>query len=189
MNPVFVISSENTKSAPQVSKTLSATVPYLFIIILGLLVCIGIQIKYNININNLKQDFAKQSHLETEVLTGQIEMQFQMLYQGLKTIARLPSIKQVYLGEKNQPTAARHDTQELYNFLYPFTQLSEIYVVPKAFDPDQIDPKTGLHYLPTITLNKYIVGKTADTELTESNASNIEEIEIYEYREMAQHLN
>ena len=189
MNPVFVISSENTKSAPHVSKSINATVPYLFIIILGLLVCTGIQIKYNYNINSLKQNFAKKIQLETGVLTDQIEMQFQMLYQGLKTIARLPSIKQVYMGENHQQSAAQHDTQELYNFLYPFTQLSEIYVVPKAFDPDQIDPETNLNYQPSFTLDKVIVGKTADHTLTNSNTSNFEEIEIFKYREMAQHLN
>ncbi len=180
--------SGNTHSTPKSTQRISAAVPYLFIIVVGLLICIGVQIKYKLNINKLKQNFSQQIHLHTEVITDQIETQFQMLYQGLKTIARIPSIKQVYSGKQNQHAIAKHDTLEIYNLLHTFTQLSEIYVVPKMFNAEAIDPSTGNNYQPTFTLDKHILGKTADSQDNEFQTTDTAPLEIYEYREMAQHL-
>jgi len=185
---VLVIPNENTTSARRTSKPISAIVPYLFVVAIGLLVCTGIQLKYKLNINHLKSDFAKQILLESDRLANQIESQFQIPYQGLKTIARMPSVKQLYSGNKNQQTLAKRDAQEIYNLLHSLTQLTEIYILPKAFDPDHIDPNTEINYSPTITLDEYIPGDMTKHKKSESTDTKIEDSRIFEYREMAQHL-
>ena len=77
--------------------------------------------------------------------------------------------------------------QEIYNDLASTVAVSEIYIVPVGFDPDRaVD--SGESEQPLITFDELIVGRTAMGVGHEHEHDEIEEIEIFEYRQMREQL-
>lgn len=65
--------------------------------------------------------------------------------------------------------------------------LSETYIIPNNFSPDEIDPITKKNYEPIITFDDSIVGQSAESKITEPKEA-MEEVEIFEYRAMQDQL-
>lgn len=136
----------------------------------------------------LVQELQREAALESHDQARSIERAFAQVYQGLRTLARLPSIRNIGQDDSSLSFDARTSAQEIYNTLASNVAVSEVYVVPRDFDPDAAVP--GRPSKPIITFDELIVGRTADdgsTGLshTRSKASaQVPEIEIYEFRVM-----
>lgn len=109
-----------------------------------------------------------------------IEHEFEEIYSNLRIITNLPSISSIERHASNLSSSDRATIQEIYNNLVRHVKISEIYIIPKDFNPDAIDPETGMLESPIITFDDFIVGRTG-SDYIKKPSSPIEEIEIYEY--------
>lgn len=109
---------------------------------------------------SLKRDFVHTQMEHSRNVANSFAFKIQSLQQGLRTIARLPSIWEIDRTGENLSSDARLTIQEIINNLNTMIQLSEIYIVPAGFDPDRIDPRTGKHSVPITTFDEIIVGRS-----------------------------
>ena len=128
------------------------------------------------------------AHAESLEIASTIQYRFVQVYQGLRTVARFPGVRNIDRYATNFSNDARIGVQELYNNLYQNISLSEIYIVPLDFDPDRTDPRTGKLQTPIMTFDEFIVGRNADFKTRSRGQPEdgvpLEEIEIYEYWQM-----
>ena len=108
------------------------------------------------------QDYRAESAARTHLVAQGVEENFNHLYQALRTIARLPGIRNVDRHAQNFDENARRTVQELYNNLAQNVDISEVYVLPVDFDPERIDAATGGLQVPIIMFDELIVGRDAE---------------------------
>lgn len=158
------------------------------VIALGVAAAWLVHSKYDADIESLKAEYRRENMTETAHAVGRIRSCFGQVYQGLRTIARLPGVQKIDRYATNFGADSRKAVQEIYNNLASNVAMSEVYIVPVDMDPDQIDPKTGKDQEPITTFDELIVGRHADQEKHEEGTEEVEEIEIHEYRLMKQQL-
>jgi len=132
------------------------------------------------NIENLKTNYTEKRHQESLQVKKKIEHQFSLLYTGVRTIARLPCVKQIQstISNKDAITAI----QELYNNMASELNVSEIYITASDFTPNKINPETLDKWEPMIMFDHLIVGQTKSNDKIEHNDSApVEEVEEHEY--------
>ncbi len=164
--------------------------PYISILFLGLLLCGTIHVKYSSDIQSAKEAFHEEEHIKSKTLVGDIrEDYFKRIYEGLRTISRLPSIKRI---DRYGQTIGENDKkviQEVYNSIANQISLSEVYILPLDFNPERKDPVTSELEKPILAFDEVIVGKTALSNKGGSGADHkVEEIEIYEYKVLQKQL-
>lgn len=130
--------------------------------------------------------FAYAAHNERQaaVIVERFEHLFRDMYQGLRTTARLPSVRNALASEPGSiEDDALEALQEIYRNLRANIALSEVYLVPGHFDPDKTDGGTGQPQEPLLEYDEYIRGQNAGG--AHGNAGQLpEEIEIHEWRAM-----
>jgi PAS domain S-box-containing protein len=169
---------------------------YFAVLTLGLGMAAAIRWEYESDLDDAKENYRHESEAKFAAAAHRIEMTFAQIYQGLRTIALLPGVRSIDRSANNFNADARRTVQEIYNNTALNFPLSEIYIVPVGFDPDEIDLRTGKLQTPIVTFDELIVGRSADSHkrLQSSKADSpsklepLEEIEIYEYRLMKRQL-
>jgi len=159
---------------------------YLIVLLTGIALVAAVLIKYHADIQAFKEEYQRLSRADAQAVGDQYASAIKAMYQGLRTIARLPGTRHIDRYGKNLDENTRSSIQEVYNNLYDNIALSEVYIVPVDFDPDIKDPHTSKLSEPIITFDEFIVGKLA--EKPRNKGVSVEEIEIYEYRLMKQQL-
>jgi signal transduction histidine kinase/CheY-like chemotaxis protein len=171
---------------------------YFAPVLLGVVLSVPLYLNYQSSLDRSLALYREQSNHRASGVASALEHQFDSIYQGLRTIARLPGVRSI----ENDPDAvefhgssgsgfdanARSTVQEIYNNLASEVAISEVYIVPVDLDPDEIDPRTGSPMEPITTFDELIVGRTAAAEDDDDGQAEIEEIEIHEYRLMKQQL-
>lgn len=137
---------------------------------------------------NITEELHARVQTEAQTLAQAITHKFELLYQGLRTIARLSGTRNIDRYGEKLDAGTRQLMQEVYNNLYSNITLSEVYLVPHNFNPDAIDAKTGKGQQPILTFDEFIVGRNASAVHAKQNVAQLEEIEIYEYQLMARQL-
>ncbi len=163
--------------------------PFLFTLILlgAILGSRLVNLRLQDDLKVAKDLFRQEGAQQTQTDLTTYRNAFQQMYEGLRTIGRLPGVKRI-----DRFAAEFHDTdkqavQEIYNNLASSVAMSEVYIVPANLEPDQIDPATGKLQTPITTFDQLIVGKTVEKR-QDSRAEDVPEIEIYEYRQMKMQL-
>ena len=166
-------------------------VPYAALGAGCLLLHLFVEAQKQTELETARQNFKKEVVEEGRHIKNKIEHKFQLIYQGIRTLARLPNIRNIDRHGENFNADAKSSAQEIYNNLAQNVAVSEVYIVPSSFDPDRIDPVTKLPERPIAEFDELIVGRVGqdktvigDQDKFSSNNSSIEEIEIYEYRLM-----
>jgi signal transduction histidine kinase len=168
--------------------------------IIGLGWCVGFSL-LNRNVRDRELAEARAHYVEVQQgsLTRQlarIEEIFRDVYSHLRTIARLPGVRNIATEGKNFDDDAKATVQEIYNNLAENVALSEIYIVPSDLDPDQLNPGQPGSKEPIVSFDELIVGKlgvatpegttspvSAHTDThNEAHHEVVEEVEIFEYR-------
>ncbi len=140
----------------------------------------------------LLEEFRREAALENHDQARTIERALTEVYQGMRTLARLPSIRNIDPDASSLSFDARTSAQEIYNTLASNVAVSEVYVIPRDFDPDAVAP--GTPSLPIVTFDERIVGRTADDvvagprDASLKSAGGITEIEIHEFRVMREQI-
>lgn len=158
----------------------------ILILLVALVVISIFSLKAESDLDDAKEAFRREAHELTEIQKQKIEYNFHTLYQGLRTIARLPSVRNIDRYARGFKGDGKKTVQEIYNNLASNFSLSEVYIVPVDLEPDKIDIKTKKLQEPIITFDELIIGKHAEEE--QSNTVELEEIEIFEYRLMKEQL-
>lgn len=156
------------------------------ILVFGMVMFGGLNWKYRTDINSALTHYKLESHEQSLAVEHRIENSFQQMYQGLRTMARLPGVQSIDRYAKHFDGNAKGAVQEIYNNLGSNVAMSEVYIVPLDLDADQIDPVTKTNQAPIITFDHLIINRNGDSK--EADTSGLEQTEIYEYRLMKQQL-
>ena len=160
---------------------------YCAIVGLGAALAAAVYVKEQSDLKVALANYREESHATTQGVATRLEETFNHMYAGLRTMARLPGVRSIDRYAAHFDAGARQTVQEIYNNLASTVTMSEIYIVPLAFEPDQVDVLTGKLQIPITTFDQLIVGRNADLKI-ENEESELEEIEIFEYRLMRQQL-
>ncbi|MEQ1614919.1 MAG: ATP-binding protein, partial [Hyphomicrobiaceae bacterium] len=166
---------------------------YLLLAAIALVFAINVEVEKHNALQRALLDQRERGLTETRQVAARVERYFDQIYRGLRTIARLPSVRTIDRHAENFHLFARASVQEIYNNLAETARISEVYILPIDFDPDAIDPATGKPQEPIAMFDELIIGrsadrKTAERSATPSGAAVLEEIEIYEYRLMMRQI-
>ncbi len=172
----------------------------LVILALGLTMAMLVHWNARISLQSELDAYRVGSAQKTKLTAAHVQSAFNEIYNSLRTIARLPGVRQIDI--KKDVSQMDHDgvllennarltIQEIYNALVADVAVSELYIVPVNFDPDGTDLSRTLPHEPLVTFDKFILGKAGGgnpANPDEAEAEEIEEIEIFEYRLMRTQL-
>ena len=153
--------------------------PIVVILALGLTICFAVAAKYRGDLNTAQQHYRTESRQQSLRVAAKIENTFQTMYEGLRTMARLPGVQGIDRHAKNFKSDSRTAVQEIYNNLGTDVAMSEVYIVPRDLDPDKMDPVTHKPQIPITTFDHLIINRNANSK---DKTDPVPEIEIYEYR-------
>jgi methyl-accepting chemotaxis protein len=153
--------------------------PIVIILTLGLVICLAVSAKYRTDLQTARQHYRTESHQQGLLVAAKIENTFETMYEGLRTMARLPGVQGIDRHAKNFKADSRIAVQEIYNNLGTDVAMSEVYIVPSDLDPDKMDPETHKLQIPITTFDHLIINRSASDK---DKADPVPEIETYEYR-------
>ena len=109
--------------------------------------------------------YRAKAHLEAESVGKTTAAAFDQIYQNLRTISLLASVRRIDRHAVTLSTDGRQAIQQIFNNLASNIAVSEVYIVPESLDPDQRDPKTGENQVPILMVDKVRLGiDTAEPE-------------------------
>ena len=161
---------------------------YILIVVVGALLAALVYWKSQSDLDAALHAYRSESSSEARAVVDGIEHTFGAVYEGLRTIARLPGVRRIDRYATNFGADAKQAVQEIYNNLALGVSMSEAYIVPADLDPERIDPVTGEPEAPIITFDELILGRTAEDSTAKDTTIEVEEIEIHEYRLMQRQL-
>lgn len=148
---------------------------------------VGALIHYNgqVDIDRERGAYIKTQTQSAELAARGVAEKLQQIYQNLRTISFLPSVRHIDRHGTNLTDDGRNAIQQIYNNLRANVDLKEVYIVPVSLDPEKIDPTTQKPEEPTLMFDKPIFGdaSTAAPEAT-VDPTLPPEVEIEEYRLM-----
>ncbi len=112
---------------------------------------------------------------------GILRTHFNIIYNSLRTIALLPDVQHVDRYGNNFG-GSEITVQQIYNTLFSSISVSEIYLIPESFEPDRLDPNTGLHEAPIKSFDSLMNEKSPE----ENNHQ--EAVKTFQYREMRKQI-
>ncbi|CAJ0859015.1 Methyl-accepting chemotaxis protein III [freshwater sediment metagenome] len=156
---------------------------YVGIAAVSLILIGGIYAKSAADIGQARARFRNDQHELSLGVNKDLEGQFNQIYQSLRTISYLPSVRKISRHGENLDADGKQSIQALYNNLASNVAVSEVYVVPADLNPDRIDPVTGEPEVPTLMFDTLITGAApaASAEAEASKGPEPEEVEIHEY--------
>lgn len=169
-------------------RSLASAVLWGLIGLMGVLLALSVRSQTAMSLDQARHNYRTESRDEALHAAESVDDLFVEMYQGLRTVARLPGVRSIDRYAQNFSADSRTTVQEIYNNLYTNVAVSELYIVPVDLEPDEIDPNTGEPQEPITTFDEFIVGRNADQDAHAEEHAEIEEIEIHEYRLMRKQL-
>jgi diguanylate cyclase (GGDEF)-like protein len=175
------------------SSTRKSAAGYILIIVVALTLGFVVQNNAEREYALAQQHFIDQAQAETRVVARQAESSLKSIYENLRTLSYLPSIRNIDRHGRNLSAEARETIRQIYNNLAADITVSEIYIVPATLDPDRIDPSTGKNEEPILMFDNLILNHRASRLAadegpfhiqTEASENEPEEEEGFEYRQM-----
>ncbi len=141
-----------------------------------------------------REEFIEKSEDSARIDLQKLQISLGLIQENLRTLATLPSIRNIDRHGKNLSEEARVTFQQIYNNVASSVSISEIYIVPIDMDPDRIDPVTLKPEEPILMFDEPILNAGANLSLADRKAMpqmikaapfiGPEEVEIHEYRQM-----
>lgn len=166
---------------------------YVIICFIGIILAIIINHKSNVDYNLALERYRQASKIESEQAAKNLSYSLRQLYQGIRTISLLPSVKSIDRYGKNLDANAHESIVQIYKNMVNNVDVSEIYIVSSDIEPEQIDKVTGSLQEPILMYD----GKEPDTSKPEESkplvtsveqALHVSEVEIFEYRLLKDHM-
>ncbi|BDI33566.1 hypothetical protein CCAX7_56170 [Capsulimonas corticalis] len=161
---------------------------YIAILTVGIGMTMLVHWKYQADLGAAREHYRIESHDHTVEVSHKLENTFTQMYQGLRTMARLPGVQTIDRHAKHFDSDAKTTVQEIYNDLGTNVAMSEVYIVPRTLEPDKIDPVTHATEIPITTFDHLIIDRIKKENEAEDPNAGMEQTEIYEYRLMKKQL-
>ncbi|MDR3495566.1 MAG: methyl-accepting chemotaxis protein [Ancalomicrobiaceae bacterium] len=164
------------------------------ILALGLIVAatlaVGVYLSGNEDKRIAVAAYRTQSHDETVQAAKFAATQIDQIYQNLRTISLLKSVRSVDRYGENLSEDGRQSVQQIFNNLASNVAVSEVYIVPVNLAPDETDAKTGEKQAPILMFDTIRLGidPAADAKKEEVDPNAPVQEEIYEYRALAEQM-
>ncbi len=169
-----------TVPVPGRSRTVFAAV---VIVGIGLLLCVAVFAKSQRDTAEAQTNFRRAAHADAADAAAKFDDSFRQIYQNLRTIGLLPSVRAIDRYAKNLSDNDNQTIQQIYNNIASNVAVSEVYIVPLDLNGDAIDPVTHKSGAPILSFDQLITnpGGSADADEV-ADPNKPEEVEIYEYR-------
>lgn len=118
---------------------------------------------YQNNLITIQNEYIKDQKVAAAQVSNAIEIRFKYLYQTIKTISLLPSIRELE-PQSNISNEIKGAIQQIYNNAFDNIQMSEIYIVQKEFNPNRLDIKPQLTFENMIQKNLSLENKKLEEE-------------------------
>lgn len=172
-----------------------AVAGYGVIMVLGAAIAGGVYIKSANDTATALERYRQASQQEAQKNADQIANSFKLIYQGIRTISLLPSVKSLNRYGDNLDDNAHESIIQIYNNLRSNVTVSEVYIVQKDLEPEQIDPRTSSFEVPILMFDDAVashesVGEEENEEkiTTIAQAEAASEVEIFEYRALKEQM-
>ena len=122
-----------------------------------------------------------------------VSQMFNQIYQGIRTISFLPSVRIIDRHGTNIDENAHESIVQIYKNLRSNVTISEVYIVSEDIEPEQVDPVTGNLQEPIMMFDDEVAENSGEKAAakgheekkepitTVAQAKKVEEVEIYEY--------
>lgn len=140
--------------------------------------------------------FVESNHSATLVQMNNLERATATIYQNIRTLAQLPSVRGIDRHAKLLSDEARITFQQIYNNLASSVDVSEVYVVPIDFSPTKLDPITLRNEEPILMFDELIwvekqrsgsgAGELNQTPRSVDTFKTDAEVESFEYEELVE---
>lgn len=154
---------------------------YFLIVVICFGAFIALKLKTETDYQNALVRYQTSQQLDAEKAAKSLEQNFRQIYQNLRTISFLDSVKNIERHGENLSEDGRQSIQQIYNNLKSNIAVSEVYIVPVDLDPDKIDPVTQKNQEPILMFDEIVLPGQKKQEKTHEEGGE-EEIEIEEYR-------
>lgn len=169
--------------------SMKAGISYVAILVTGILFACFISWKSEKDYQAALESYKLVSQEEFDKNADKVGGVFRQVYQGLRTISFLPSIKSIDRYGATLDANAKESIIQIYNNLRSNVTVSEVYVVPADLEPEQIDPVTGSLQTPILMFDDAVAahektdeGAVEEKITTIAQAEKAKEVEIFEYR-------
>jgi methyl-accepting chemotaxis protein len=138
--------------------------------------------------------YRHESSAETAQNAAVVQQSLNQIFQGIRTISFLPSVKTIDRYGANIDGNARESIIQIYNNLRSNVTISEVYIVPVTIEPEQVDPKTGSFEIPILMFDDAVAAHESDEGGEEEKITTIAqaeaapEVEIFEYRALKEQM-
>jgi hypothetical protein len=176
-------------------KKASSRIGYVAILLLGAGLSLCVYIKSSSDMRHSESSYKKIASTETAMAAKSISRSLNEIYQGIRTISFLPSVKSIDRYGKNLDANARESIIQIYNNIANSISISEIYIVPVDLDPEKIDAETKSLEIPILMFDDKATAEVKSDEKSDephitsiAQAEAASEVEIYEYRLLKEQL-
>ena len=145
----------------------------------------------------LQIEYRTKSSAEASDGARNVDQAFDLIYQNLRTLASLPGIRSIDRHGATLSPEAHTTFQMIYNNLASSVSVSEVYVVPANFNPQRVDPVTGVTEEPIIMFDEPILNAGSEIpaeqraldpdSVREAKATGPAEADIHEFHQLAEH--
>jgi methyl-accepting chemotaxis protein len=168
---------------------------YVIVIATGIAIALGVYSKsekdYAAAIERYKTSSEKQVYEDAAKLTNALNQ----IYQGIRTISLLPSVRLIDRYGKNLDANAHESIIQIYNNLRSNVTISEVYIVHADIEPERVDPETGSFETPILMFDDAVAAhETEETGAIEEKIDTVAkaeaapEVEIFEYRALKEQM-
>jgi hypothetical protein len=127
----------------------------------------SIQTQWRENIELAKLDFIESNHARAISDANHVDFALRAVYESLRTLAQLPSVREIDRHATNLSREARVTFQQVYNNLASSIDVSEVYIVPIDINPNKIDPVTLRNEEPILMFDQLILNAGSGLSLSD----------------------
>jgi diguanylate cyclase (GGDEF)-like protein len=178
--------------------TFKRTLGFALILLTGAVTVAALHINAQRGFALAKERYLENSQAASRATAKTVEDALRAIYENVRTLTYLPSVQNLDRHGTNLGDEGRATIQQIYNNLANNVSISEVYFLPLDFDPDRFDVVTGKLEEPILQFDQLIVNAKARSDAAGSpkqaklNGSALarpaEEVETYEYHELAKQL-
>lgn len=133
-------------------------------------------------IEQAKNAYIDEQNVKSIELANTLNDKLKSSYETLRTISLLPGVRSIESTNQKLSPDTNGAVQQLYNNIYNNIHVSEIYILPKDFNHDLIDPNTKKLQEPIIVFDELITDSTIKKgDADKSGVNKLKEIEDFEY--------
>ncbi len=173
-------------------------VGFAVILVTGAVMLVALRIDSQRDYALARQRYIENSQAAARTTAKTVEDALRAVYENVRTLSYLPSVRNLDRHGTNLGDEGRATIQQIYNNLANNVSISEVYFLPLDFDPDRFDAATGKLEEPILQFDQLIVNAKARSDAAggakhaklDDNALTRppEEVETYEYHELAKQL-